>query len=294
MLEASMLGRIRQPFGWKNTGRHAPANLLIIITEGSIVFHASENVLRLTEGDCILLPEGTFYTASCKEEACEYIFIHFKTAREIQSVSEEDAAELSQQLINNQGRFKGDYPYSLPPTVYEGVFLHQKTILGTRKDSVMLLISKCEGYRYETSLNTKLRIDLHIMELLLQLSIDNFEGITTQAAIPAALFKIVNYIQQNYTRCLTLQELSDAFQLSKQYIIRMFHQHLGCTVTQHINSLKLYHSLELLKYSTLKVGQVSEALGFSNTYYFCRLFKRQYHLTPSEYIKSEMETKKPL
>ncbi|MDP4152192.1 MAG: AraC family transcriptional regulator [Bacillota bacterium] len=288
-----MLGRIRQPLGWRNTGRNAPANMLILVTNGSISFCECGETKNLTPGDCLLLPEGKFYTAACREEACEYIFIHFSTIRPIQAIPQESAAKFMGDLIAQQTAFRGKYPYSLPPTAYDGVFLRPKTSLGQKEDAAMLLIVKCEGYRFETGINRKLKTDLCLAELLLLLSVQQVEGLSAPSSIPPALYKLLTLIQMNYSRALSLQELSDTFNLSKQYIIRLFKQHLGCTVTEYINSIKLYHSLELLKYSTLTVGKVAEALGYSSTYYFCRLFKKTYHMTPTEYMKSEMDSGLP-
>lgn len=292
--ETLMLGRIRQPFGWRNTGRKAPADMLILATEGCIEFRACEKQIRLREGDCVLLPEGTFYTASCLEEACEYVFIHFRTAGKIMPAAESAANESMARLSAEQRDFRGKYPYSLPPTDYDAVFIRQKTVLGKSKDAALLLISKCESLRFESMPNRKLGIDLYLAQLLTTLGTDASEAEFPAISAPPALLKILTYIQQNYTRKLALQELSQEFQLSKQYITRIFQRNLHCTATEYINSLKLYHSLELLKYSTLKVCEVAEILGFGSAYYFCRLFKRQYRMTPGEYIKSELGAHRPV
>ena len=48
------------------------------------------------------------------------------------------------------------------------------------------------------------------------------------------------------------------------------------------------HALELLRYSTFRVGAVAEMLGYSNAYYFCRVFRQHFGMTPTEYIRDSL------
>ena len=48
------------------------------------------------------------------------------------------------------------------------------------------------------------------------------------------------------------------------------------------------HALELLRYSTFRVGAVDEMPGYSNTYYFCRVFRQHFGMTPTAYIRDSL------
>ena len=67
--------------------------------------------------------------------------------------------------------------------------------------------------------------------------------------------------------------------------MRLFREQFGMTVTHYINEVKLRKSLDLLTFHSLSVSEVAYAVGFSSLYYFDRVFKKTYALTPSEYQK---------
>ena len=110
------------------------------------------------------------------------------------------------------------------------------------------------------------------------------------AAYPTALSRILLYIHEHYMAPLTLADLSEEFQLSRQYIMRLFQKYLSTTVTHYIQRVKLIRAQELLRYSNFRVNEVAQMLGFDNAYYFCRLFKRQFQMTPTEFIRKALDT----
>ena len=59
-----------------------------------------------------------------------------------------------------------------------------------------------------------------------------------------------------------------------------------------INNLKLTHTAELLKNSNLNVTEIAKYLGFSDCFYFSRLFKRKFLESPTSYAKHAYPTHK--
>ena len=52
------------------------------------------------------------------------------------------------------------------------------------------------------------------------------------------------------------------------------------------SGIKMEHAKLLLKYSSLSVSDVAEAVGYSSIYYFSKYFKNHYNVSPTEYKKS--------
>lgn len=285
--EVCMMGSIRQPVGWCNRGRTTGNHMLVLVTDGIGLFTINTQKFTLQAGDCLFLPKGVFYVAS-SENSCEYVFIHFNTSHAVTCVSQGDVEKFLNAIRKKQEDFCSAAPYELPASVLDRLFLKQHITLGARQDNIQHLICKCEQYRFDRSTCQKQCIDLTFSQILLDLQKISLSEQHTEKAIPVTLSKIILFIQQNYARALSLEEISITFGLSKQYIARLFRKYLDATVVQYIHALKLGHALELLKYSTMSVGEVADALGFSSSYYFCRLFKSFYHQPPSEYIKSEL------
>jgi len=102
------------------------------------------------------------------------------------------------------------------------------------------------------------------------------------------LSRILLHIHEHYADTITLTTLSETFHLSRQYIMRLFQKHMHTTLTHYITQLKMSHALELLRHSNFRINEVADMLGFHSTYYFCRLFRQQFGLTPTEYIRHGM------
>lgn len=97
----------------------------------------------------------------------------------------------------------------------------------------------------------------------------------------ASLDKTTLYIEKNFSKKLTLDELAQINQTSVSKLCHDFKAKYGYTVFQHILSLRLRYAYNLLNsVSDIKTKDVSTACGFEDVSYFCRLYKRKYGITP--------------
>lgn len=100
------------------------------------------------------------------------------------------------------------------------------------------------------------------------------------------LSEILNYIQNNIDKKLTVESLCKHFCISSSTIHSLFKKNLNVTVKNHINELKLNKSKEFIKNSTYTISEISEILGFSSIHYFSKRFKLTFGVSPTEYSKS--------
>ena len=86
----------------------------------------------------------------------------------------------------------------------------------------------------------------------------------------------------------SLQELK--VQLKNKDIGRLyfFHGEESFLLNHYLTQLKMNHALELLRHSSFRINEVADMLGYHNTYYFCRLFRQHFGMTPTEYIRHGM------
>jgi YesN/AraC family two-component response regulator len=69
------------------------------------------------------------------------------------------------------------------------------------------------------------------------------------------------------------------------YLNRIFSQFTGNTIFRYLNSLRIKNSKELIATTNLSFGQVGEMVGFSDKYYFSKLFHKETGMTATEYYK---------
>ena len=91
------------------------------------------------------------------------------------------------------------------------------------------------------------------------------------------------YMRENLHRRLELAQLAGFCNLSKFHFVNRYRALTGRTPVQHFLHLKIEYACQLLDSSGQSVAQVSEALGYDDSYYFSRLFSKVMGLSPSAY-----------
>ncbi|SET45247.1 helix-turn-helix domain-containing protein [Paenibacillus sp. NFR01] len=95
--------------------------------------------------------------------------------------------------------------------------------------------------------------------------------------------KIIGYMQQHVDGRVTLTELSELVQLSPAYVSRAFKEATGESATAFFNRMKIDRAKEMLLEGGQRVKEVARALGFSDEFYFSRLFKQTEGISPTEF-----------
>ena len=70
---------------------------------------------------------------------------------------------------------------------------------------------------------------------------------------------------------------------NERYFIRAFKNEFGLTPRKYINKLRIERAIHMLKETAMSVTTISKTVGFSDPYYFSRLFKQITGKSPSEY-----------
>ncbi|GGA24409.1 AraC family transcriptional regulator [Paenibacillus physcomitrellae] len=130
--------------------------------------------------------------------------------------------------------------------------------------------------------------------LLQQLFITLYQGIKkdqlNQQNYSASLKveKIIAYMHEHLTGKITLAELSELVQLSPAYLSRTFKEMTGYSLIEFFNKLKMDKAKEMLIEGSPKIKEVAGALGYSDEFYFSRLFKKSEGLSPSEFYSKNV------
>lgn len=102
-----------------------------------------------------------------------------------------------------------------------------------------------------------------------------------QENTPASPEQTILFIEKNFNKKLTLDELAQINKTSVSKLCHDFKKKYGYTVFQHILNLRLRYAYNLLNaVSDIKTKDVATACGFEDVSYFCRLYKRKFGTTP--------------
>ncbi len=94
---------------------------------------------------------------------------------------------------------------------------------------------------------------------------------------------VLDYISINYTQDISLHELSGRNHVSEEHLSRLFKKELGVPLTTYIRDLRTKKAAELLKTSKLSIAEIAMYVGYPDSNYFVKVFKKRYGMTPSTY-----------
>ena len=94
-----------------------------------------------------------------------------------------------------------------------------------------------------------------------------------------------NYLDSNYYNTdLNLDEVADAVGLSKYHLCREFNHLYGISPGKYLANLRLQKSCALLLQSHQHtIAEIASMVGFSNDNYFCKVFRKAFGTTPTQY-----------
>ena len=110
----------------------------------------------------------------------------------------------------------------------------------------------------------------------------------TDAQIPhvnKTISECIAFLNENYTKTITLDTLSQQFYISKQWLIRCFKQETQKSPIEYLNCIRIHQAQKLLTQTEHPIGEISAKCGFDNVYYFSNAFKKRVGLSPKEYRK---------
>lgn len=109
------------------------------------------------------------------------------------------------------------------------------------------------------------------------------EHVNDNLRIQAVADVIRTYIQENYTRDISLQDIAGSLHYSDAYFSKIFKQCFGKNFTVYLTEYRVDEAKKLLADISVSIKDVGERLGFHDANYFSRVFKRITGKTPSEY-----------
>lgn len=101
----------------------------------------------------------------------------------------------------------------------------------------------------------------------------------------------IRYIDENYHRAITLDQLARLCVMSKTNFRRMFSAVCGASPIQYLLDVRIRRARELLLQSSQTVSEISQLCGFKDVKYFCRIFKQRTGSTAGQ-LRLRGKTKK--
>ena len=91
------------------------------------------------------------------------------------------------------------------------------------------------------------------------------------------------FLEKNYQREFSMDELAEALHLSKSYLSTYYKSKTGANLSDRIQCFRIQKAVELLADPKLRIGDIGALVGINNVNTFLRQFKKYTGMTPREY-----------
>jgi two-component system response regulator YesN len=237
------------------------------------IYEASDYLFYLSEGDHLTIEnmiksvESPFlYDTSIVKEICMYIedgdneAIYYKID-ELKNIldnqrcnSLEVKLELSHMINDIFKRFDSYFQED------NDIFLFQKKVMNAEELKEVI----------ET-----------IKEFIKDIITENFSNRVDNAEF--LIKKAVMYIKDNYNKKITLDDIAGYVGISKYYFSVLFKKEQEITFSSYLNSVRIEKAKQLLKNPKTTINDIVDTIGFNDTQYFSKTFKKFTGMTVTEY-----------
>lgn len=280
--DISLTGKVSIPAPNKHFRRTSNEWILYAVTAGSMCIREGKRQYNLTGGDILFLSPQTCHFGLPVNDSVRYLYIHFQweNLKELTMTPQEYQTE----KIGLQEQFSLQWnPENHPDSFLLPKHLHpDHTVFVEAEEEIEHLIrSAVLTAPHQKDINSCL-----FYLLLLKLSRSEICRLLPQTSSASfSVLPIISYLKEHYAQRITGQMLESVFHHNFDYMNRRFKESTGLTIFSFLERYRIEKGKQLLESKRFTIAETADALGFCNSFYFSRVFKKHEHITPSEYKK---------
>ncbi len=249
---------------------------IIYIKEGKANFNINNTIYEASAGQALFINSGYIHAGHPIEGVfCRAYAIVFSL--EMLSVPQSDLCQNNyiEPFINNKFRF---------PCLISGEQPWEAEVLKSISSIIELFYDKSYGY--------ELKITANLYSLLSEIITNKKYTISepdSDNGNPLKLIqlkKVLNYIQENYSKKIYISELAREANVSKDYFSKIFKSITGKTPVEYLTTYRIHKACNLLAATDLSVLEIALTVGFEDVSFFVKTFKKFLGDTPKAYRQS--------
>lgn len=94
---------------------------------------------------------------------------------------------------------------------------------------------------------------------------------------------IILYLHTNYDKKVTIEELTDIFHINRTTLSKKFRKSMGLSIIDYLVKYRIKMASVMLRETALPIAEILNRVGFNDSVYFSRMFKKHMGYTPSSY-----------
>jgi len=237
--------------------RHYPFYRLVYTASGSATIANSKGVLTSTAGSIYGLAPKNLCDIECVSETpWKHLYIHY---------TGKGAEKVHKRILGDKNML-----HIAHPTRVEALFEN--------------ISSEC----IEHTDDHQTICDAYLKILLLKLAGENKEQ-THLSPSKAKFLQCKNHIEQNFEDIVGIPQIASACSISCGYLCRLFKKHANTTPMAYAAKRKMERATWLLINTDFAIKKISLILRFDNQYYFSKVFKKAFGVSPTLYRHNHWE-----
>ncbi|AIQ47205.1 hypothetical protein R70723_15915 [Paenibacillus sp. FSL R7-0273] len=239
-----------------------PCSAFICTVRGKAVMVMDGIRHELNEGAMLHGGKGTTFELAPPSELVEYYLILYRARLAL------PARKHLLSVMNRDNPFELQYicsPDAPLPLIEKLRLMHEHWLKGGRLEQ----------------LHVKSTLYQWVYELLRQLHAQQIQPLK-----PDVLGTAIRYMENNISLPLSLDKLAETAGSSPRSLSRLFRMRLHTSPNQYLISMRMEKARELLLRTEASLQDIAAAIGHPDAYYFGRMFKKHYGISPVRYKNS--------
>ena len=232
---------------------------------------------KFLEGDLVLINSKEVHQINaCSELGGQYIVLRFEP--EI----------IYNSMFQNHLQLKYVLPFILESSKHQKVIKKAiiETIFIPELLYEILKEDKMKAYGYELAIKNHIgRIFLWILRYFHETCTDFVLSQLSDITFIKRLQPSFDYVLEHYPEELKATDMAALCNMSSSYFSRTFNQQMGMNFNEYVNYIRIMEAEKLLVSTLMNITEIANAIGFSTTSYFIKLFKNYKNISPKQFRK---------
>ncbi len=249
-----------QPFEFDLLRKSTRLHTIGIVYEGKGTLHLNDHQYALTPGSVFqILPGNYMNIKTAQIDTLHFYSVHY-----------------SAHLMDESGQGLDENSQSLPFPIHSN-YADWQPLYQIFLSAWQEWNTKQPGYEWRCKISF-----FAIMNEIVRLESDRESG----TSMNSGMERIVQFMNEHYNDPLNRTQLATYAGWSPTYFSTLFKEQTGETPTQYLNKLRIDRAKQLLRSTSLPITQIAADVGFTDSFYFARIFAKATGFSPSEYRKA--------
>lgn len=266
---------------------HNPYYELIVIAEGTVYLQVNGVRMTLQAGESLLLmPWETHGGWSSEERQGQFFWVQFSSEPDLNEFCLDRAFKLNivhadrSELRTTEGHHED---LLIVPRHFR--MTKQYKLLGQFEELVATMKQPRGYFRFHAT--------LLLAEMLRLMASDFLEQSHLDTAFPTSYLtfrNLVNYLNNFYMTDVSRETIERVINRKYEYLCQVFKKYAGTNIHHYLHQLRVQRAKYLLHNTTKSIKDIAEEIGYTDAFYFSRMFKKIVGSAPQHYRGKSSES----